>query len=326
MKVFEEAENVYRLPVHNPFGAHPTNAYLLTGDRLALFDVGPGHRRTWEDLVGGLSYLGSRPELVELVILSHGHADHDGLAHRFSWASLAIGEADLLKLADYNGHLDRYEQAVRALLPSWGVEQATLQTIPRFFDWLRAAGEPAPWTEPLVDGQEIQGLGGIWRVVTLPGHTEGLIGLYREGDRLLLSSDQLLETVVPNPGFYLEGAAYAGSGMADYERSLRRLLDFPVERVLPGHGPAFGDCAGHVAYFLYQYEQRLAQAEAAMEGGCTVHDVAERLFPGCDPDNSYHVFITHLEAAARLGVLVERGRVSRALGGDGQPDFYVLVK
>lgn len=322
VKVWEEADGVFRVPVHNPFGVHPTNAYLLVGDRVGLFDVGPGYRRTWEDLCGALSHLAMQPEDVELAILSHGHADHDGLAHHFTWASILIHDADLLKVADYKGHLDRYEEAVRSIMPTWGVSSDAAETIPGFFTWLRAAGDPAPWAETVADGADIKGLGASWQVVALPGHTEGLIGLYRARDRLLLSSDQLLKTTVPNPGFYLEGTVYAGNGMADYERSLHRLEQMSVERVLPGHGPAFADCSGHVAHFLAQYELRLDQAEAALQGSSTVHQVAEHLFPGCDTRNPYHVFITHVEAAARLSVLVERGRAQRVEGPPECPDQY----
>ncbi|NLT36396.1 MAG: MBL fold metallo-hydrolase [Gaiellales bacterium] len=322
MKVHEEADGVFRIPVHNPFGVYPTNVYLLVGDRMGLFDVGPGYRRTWEDLSGALSQLAMRPEDVEVVILSHGHADHDGLAHHFSWASILIHQADLLKISDYNGHLDRYEEAVRAVMPTWGVSSEVSETIPGFFTWLRAAGDPAPWAETIADGADLQGLGGSWQVLALPGHTEGLIGLYRARDRLLISSDQLLETTVPNPGFYLVGTTYAGNGMADYERSLHRLAQMSVGRVLPGHGPAFADCSGRVAHFLAQYEERLDQAEAALQGPSTVHQVAERLFPGCDAGNPYHVFITHMEAVGRLSVLVERGRALRLEGLSGGPDRY----
>lgn len=322
VKVWEEADGVFRIPVHNPFGVHPTNAYLLVGDRKVLFDVGPGYRRTWEDLRGALSYVASRPEEIEIVILSHGHADHDGLAHRFTWASILIHEADLPKVADYNGHLDRYEEAVRSIMPVWGLGGETAEIIPGLFAWLRAAGGPAPWAEAIEDGANIQGAGGSWRVVALPGHTEGLIGLYRAEDRLLLSSDQLLETTVPNPGFYLSGTAYVGNGMADYERSLHRLEQMAVQRVLPGHGSAFADFSGHLAHFLEQYKLRLDQAESILQGASTVHQVAELLFPGCDPRNPYHVFITHLEAVARLSVLADRGRIRRREGNSGGPDRY----
>lgn len=317
MKPIDEADGVVRIPVHNPFGTQPTNVYLLAGDGLCLVDVGPSHRRTWADLIEGLSYLGHGPEDVDLVVLSHGHADHDGLAHRFVGAELRIGEADLPKIADYQAHLYRYEHAVRALLPRWGVFGGKAEIVPLFFDHLRASGEDAPWAQALVEGDRLEGPVSGWRVVDLPGHTEGLIGLYRERDGVLISSDQLLEEIVPNPALYF-ALDPPGHGLTDYERSLHRIAGLEVSRVLPGHGPSFGDCAGKVAFFLDQLEIRLRVVEAGLRAPATVSEVADALFPGCDSSNSYHVFITLVESFARLEVLCERGVARRCEGpGDG---------
>lgn len=310
MSVFEEAGGVFRIPVHNPFGVQSTNTYLLVGDRLALVDVGPLHRRTWEDLIEGLRSLGHRPEDIDLVVLTHGHADHDGQAYRFNWAELRVGFLDLPKVADYQAHLRRYEQAVRALLPRWGVVGANAQTVPRFFGRLSAAGDDAPWAQGLLDGEELAGFGQSWRVIDLPGHTEGLIGLFRETDGVLISSDQLLAEIVPNPALYF-ALDPPGHGLSDYEQSLRRIAELPVAVVLPGHGESFTDCADKVAGFLEQLEVRLREAEDVVHVPSTVQDLAANLFPGCDLSNSYHVFVTLVESFARLEALRERGVVER---------------
>ncbi len=306
MKPVLEADGVVRIPVHNPFGVYPTNVYLLAGDRLCLVDVGPSHPRTWEDLVGGLRALGHRPDDVDMVVLSHGHADHDGLAHRFPGAILLIGAADLLKIAEYQAHLGRYEHAVRTLLPLWGVVGPDVHTVPQFFAHLRASGSDAPWARATHDGDLLEGFGSPWRVVDLPGHTEGLIGLYRSSDGVLISSDQLLEEIVPNPALYF-ALDPPGHGLGDYERSLRRISELWVTRVLPGHGPSFTDCPERVAYFLDQLDVRLSETASVVATPLTVAEVARLLFPGCDRTNSYHLFITLVESFARLEVLCSRG-------------------
>ena len=309
MSVIEEANGVFRIPVHNPFGVQPTNTYVLTGDRLALVDVGPSHRRTWEDLVRGLRSLGHGPDDVDLVVLTHGHADHDGQAYRLNRAELRVGLLDLAKVADYQAHLRRYELAVRALLPRWGVVGANAVTVPKFFARLSAAGNDAPWAQGLSDGDFLTGFDS-WRVVDLPGHTEGLIGLFREADGVLISSDQLLAEIVPNPALYF-ALDPPGHGLTDYEQSLRRIAGLLVVLVLPGHGASFTDCAGKVAHFLEQLDVRLREAAAAVCVPSTVQDLAARLFPGCDLTNSYHVFITLVESFARLEALCERGVAAR---------------
>ena len=309
MKATEEAAGVFRIPVHNPFGQR-TNAYLLRGDRVGLVDVGASHRRTWDDLVQGLAYLGFRPEAMEVIIATHGHADHDGLAHRFRSAEVLIGEEDLVKLADYQGHLARYEAAVRQALPRFGVTAEAAARVPAFFAALRTAGDDVPWARLLRDGDEILGFSPGFRVVNLPGHTEGLIGLYREADSILISSDQLLERTVPTPGLYF-ATEPLGHGLEDYRKSLLRLGGLKVGRVLPGHGAPFSGCAEAVVRLLEHYERRLTETWEALTRPLTVGELALKVFPECDAAESYYVFVTLVDCFAHLEVLRARGLVFR---------------
>lgn len=309
MRVTEEAPGLFRVPVHNPFG-DPTNVYVIVGDQVCLVDVGPLHAKTWLDLVGGLRELGFRPEDVSTVVLTHGHADHDGLAHRFRWADVLVGKRDLVKIADYQAHLARYEAAVRQIMPRWGVPDTLRQQVPTFFARLSASGDDAPWARALTDGETIPGTSPPFVVVDLPGHTEGLIGLYRQKDSILLSSDQLLERIVPNPAFYFSDEP-PGHGLHDYEHSLRRILALNVRRCLPGHGRSFAKCHEVAQRFLSQYEVRLTETLEILDRPQTVAMVSQALFPGCDISNSYHVFVTLVESFARLEVLRTRRAVAR---------------
>ena len=202
MSIQEVAEHIFQLPVFNPFGAVPTNAYVLWDARLGLVDPGPMHRRTREDLAAGLTAIGRRLEDVEQVILTHGHADHYGMAHQFTWARVLVGRRDLFKTIDLPAHMHSYEVAVRLLMPLWGVPPEVARSIPDFFARLVAAGGSVDWAEPMDEGFLLEGFGPPIEVIETPGHTEGLVCLFRQADNVLFSSDQLLETILPNPGLY----------------------------------------------------------------------------------------------------------------------------
>src|SRR3954469_23999873 len=84
------------------------NAWLLRGDPLTLIDTGPREDRALAALEAGLRREGLRLEDVELVLATHHHLDHVGLAatiQRRSGATVAV----LDRVADYG---ERYAEEV----------------------------------------------------------------------------------------------------------------------------------------------------------------------------------------------------------------------
>src|SRR6476659_9886164 len=76
------------------------NAWLLRGEPLTLIDTGPRDDAALAALEAGLREHGLRVEDLELVLLTHHHVDHVGLAaeiRRRSGAAIAA----LDRLADY---------------------------------------------------------------------------------------------------------------------------------------------------------------------------------------------------------------------------------
>lgn len=314
MGLDEVADGIFRIAVHSPFGTGPTNAYILRGDRVGLFDTGPANSIAREDLLGGLSLLGLAPSDVELLVVSHGHVDHHGLADEFPAAQIVTGRRDAHKLTDLPRHLEQYMSVAVDLLVSWGVPTQTRDGIATFISGLLRVATSLPGAQPVDEGYVLDGFGPPFVVRELPGHTEGLIGLHRARDGVLLASDHLLPDITPNPGLYtLETPPR--SGLADYVASLARVLDLAPVIVLPGHGAPFSDAAGRVEEVLMHHRERLEVIRAAAGDGETVFEIATRLFPGAEPG---HVFLAGREVYGHLQILEQDGRVSsRTAAGIG---------
>ena len=320
MPVTQEAEGVYRLAVYTPFPVGPTNVYVLTDGRLTLFDCGIRLERTWQELVDGLAVLGRQPADVELVVISHAHIDHQGLAHRFTQAEVRCGRGDLPAVLDTALHASHHLRVVRQLLGPWGIPVEERDDLLRAADFAPWRGS-VPWAQPLEDGAHLDGLEPEVVALAMPGHCRGLLNLYRAQDGVLFSGDHFLPTITPNPDLYTRAIPVC-SGLPDYIASLRRLLTLDVRLVLPGHGTPFAFSAATVEEMLAHHRVRLSEVCAAAGSGRSINDITHRLF---GPRDSMNRYLALRETFGHLEILLDESRVERESVGPGGPDLYRAV-
>src|SRR3954470_705454 len=121
------------------------NAWLLRGTPLTLVDTGPRDDAALSALEAGLGEQGLRVEDLELVLLTHHHVDHVGLAaeiQRRSGATIAA----LDRLDDYTAlYSDEVEQDrafAHRLMRFHGVPKSVIASDEPFWDFLRHGAEP----------------------------------------------------------------------------------------------------------------------------------------------------------------------------------------
>jgi glyoxylase-like metal-dependent hydrolase (beta-lactamase superfamily II)/ketosteroid isomerase-like protein len=147
------------------------NVYLIEDDGgVTLFDAGA---RT---MLRAVTAAGARLGGIRRVILGHGHTDHRGVAAALGVPVLC--HSDEVEDAEGSGGFRYWPQGLKGLPP--GMRQ--LHLLLHRYAW---DGGPVKISETLSEGQQIAG----FSVVHLPGHAPGQIGLWREGDRLALTSD-----------------------------------------------------------------------------------------------------------------------------------------
>ena len=100
------------------------NAWLLRGDPLTLLDTGPRDDAALAALEAGLRREGLRIEDIELVLATHHHLDHVGLAATIKRRSGAVVAA-LDRVADYaeryHAEVEHDRRFARALMAHHGV-------------------------------------------------------------------------------------------------------------------------------------------------------------------------------------------------------------
>src|SRR3954462_9550916 len=105
------------------------NAWLLRGDPVTLIDTGPREDRALAALEDGLRREGLRVEDIELVLATHHHLDHIGLAATIQRRSGAV-VAVLDRVADYadryHAEIEQDRRFARALMTHHGVPDALI--------------------------------------------------------------------------------------------------------------------------------------------------------------------------------------------------------
>ena len=203
-----------------------TNIYLLeNGGQVTLFESGS------RGMAGAISGAAAGLGGIARIVLSHAHADHRGGASALDAPVLCHPD----ERADVEGDGgEHYFDFSRVRNPV--VRAAAPRTLRRM------DGGPVAVDATLPDGDEVAG----FEVLHLPGHAPGLIGLWRQRDRLAIVSD----AVFAFDPFSLTGRAGpprlppapVRPDDAAARASVRRVAALEPEAVWLGHyGPVTGD-------------------------------------------------------------------------------------
>lgn len=211
-----------------------TNWVILTeGDAVTLVDTGyPGDR---DQVLASLAQVGSSPEAVAAVLITHAHNDH-------------LGSTEYLRAA-YGTPVYLHEAEVPHARREF-LHQVSVGTVlrngwrPGVLPWavhaLRSGGTTpvpvaAPQAFPTAGALDLPG-----RPVPVhtPGHTDGHCAYHLPGTGVLISGDAL---VSGHPTSRVEGPQLLPD-MFHHERpralaSLDVLAELDGELLLPGHGP-----------------------------------------------------------------------------------------
>jgi len=172
---------------------------------------------------------------IRRIVLGHGHTDHRGVAPALGVPVLC--HPDEVQDAEGSGGF-RYWPADLAGLPPV-VKQA--HKVLHRYAW---DGGPVKISDTVAEGDEIAG----FSVVDLPGHAPGLIGLWRESDRLALVSDcfYTLDMWGRSCPPHLPEAIY-NFDTEQARASLRKLAEMEPAAAWPGHAkPVTGDVRGQL--------------------------------------------------------------------------------
>lgn len=258
------------------------NAWLMRGDPLTLVDTGPRSAQALDALERGLAERGLRVEDIELVIGTHHHHDHVGLAatiKRRSGARIAVLAATAQYGERYLENVARDRRVAWELMAANGVPVDLLIVGDALWEYIGATAENFDADLRLAQGDRLRAGGRELRVVARPGHSRTDTLFVDLAGRLAFVGDHLLAKISPNTEIYQTPGGSRSRSRVDYLNGLRRTVQMPLERFLAGHGPVVRSARDVARREFAQHGRRCERIIRVLERGpATAFGIARHLW------------------------------------------------
>ena len=319
---------IHCLAIPTPFQVGRVNTYLIEDDPLTLIDSGPNSGTALDELERALAARGHRVEDLELLVISHQHIDHLGLASILARRSGAeIAALDLLapRIEHWKEGMDADDAFAERIMAENGIPQDVRYALLAVSQSYRAWGGSATVTRPLAAGSELVLRDRTLRVLHRPGHSPSDTIFHDEARRIVLGADHLIKHISSNPLISRPLDAHTAGDNGEppdrphaleiYIESLRATRAMQnVDFVLAGHGEPVTD---HVALIdeRFALHRRRAQKIRRLiaQRPSTAYEIAQSLWGNVAVTQAY---LTLSEVLGHVDVLIAEGQVTEQRDGE----------
>jgi glyoxylase-like metal-dependent hydrolase (beta-lactamase superfamily II) len=250
------------LPLPWPGVPHVNAWAIAAGSGVVLVDTGLDEPGALGQLERALDQAGLRLDHIRLLVCTHAHSDHYGLA-----GPIVDAAGCELWMHPNHGHMTRaasnpertFERRIEVARQS-GVPEEALR---RYQEQRRGQGVGiARVVEPdrdLVPGVEVQTDLGAFQVYETPGHAPSHITLHQPDRGILISGDHLLGRVSL---YYDYGHTPDPAG--EFLSSLDVVDGLDSSLCLAGHGRPFRDVKEHIEANRREVAERMGRVRAAL--------------------------------------------------------------
>lgn len=303
--------SVHQIAIPNPYFEGPTNAWLIRSPHspLVLIDTGIGTEESLSLLQRELSRQNCSLKDIAVILLTHKHIDHCGLARAIqqeSGAAVYVHADDWADVAFFEDRHALVSQLYLEAMRRWGIPDTIIDEMAGFRARFAGLARSVPSAQQIHDGQQMRFGQLEFSVLHTPGHTQGSVCFLLE-DRLF-TGDHLLPTYTPNVGATdVTSEGHVGK----FLDSLNKILALPhVEKlsIFPGHGRSWVNPRPRIEKMFAHHRERTERILAIVSDGQahTAFEIAQKLFGTM---REHHVLLGAGEVYAHLKELENAGRV-----------------
>jgi glyoxylase-like metal-dependent hydrolase (beta-lactamase superfamily II) len=267
-----------RLPVAWESVGH-VNAYAISrDDGILLVDCGgAGHPSCERALERSLNEAGASLSDVRLLLGTHVHSDHIGLA---AWVVERTGaelwmHPDTAHFYDAMREPERIGAARERRARAEGVPDELMRDFRDVREETDGALAPIEPHRPLYEGLMVSSGLGDWEVLHTPGHAPSHVALVQRDHGVAILGDILSPRFTPYFDY-----GYTPDPVGEYLASLDRIDAIPeIEIGLLGHGRPTDDVRAGIAMHREGVAAQVAAVEAAVgEGAAGAFEITRRVF------------------------------------------------
>jgi glyoxylase-like metal-dependent hydrolase (beta-lactamase superfamily II) len=316
---FAAEAGIHRLAIPTPFQVGRVNAYLIEDDPLTLVDSGPNSAKALDELEQALAARGHAIEDIELLVVTHQHIDHFGLASilaRRSGAEVAALDRLAPFLAHFGQQADLDDLFAERMMLRHGIPPEIVTALRSVSASFRAWGSAVEVTRPLADGAELTLRDRTLRVLHRPGHSPSDTVFLDEARSILLAADHLIAHISSNPLLARPLDAdgeYTGprpQALITYIASLEKTRAMELSLVLSGHGRPIRDHVALIDERLRLHHRRAEKIRRLIASQPrTAHEIAQELWGNVAVTQAYLTLsevLGHVDLLLRDELVVER--------------------
>jgi glyoxylase-like metal-dependent hydrolase (beta-lactamase superfamily II) len=309
------APGVLQLTLPLPWELKSVNIHVVKlSDGWMLVDAGIATDECFAVLEQGLASRGIGWSDLRILLLTHMHPDHVGLAERI----LAVSGARLYMHRSDAGHLASLASGMKvspwfqqAMIEA-GVPGDLQEKILKSFAMMGRNFSVLSPDVSLEGGETIPVDGDVLEVIWTPGHSAGHVCLYSPAHRYLISGDHLLNGITPNISWHPDHDT-----LGEYLSSLEKLTHYEIDTVLPSHGRPFDDHRGWIRDTAAHHADRCREIREAMaRGDRTAHQMVASLWS--KSLSPFHHQFAVLETLAHLEYMRRKGELRTETGPAGE--------
>jgi glyoxylase-like metal-dependent hydrolase (beta-lactamase superfamily II) len=258
---------VWRLRLALPWPGVPHgNAWAVAADGgIVLFDTGIGGKGRMRQFDLALGQVGFGIEDVRLLVCTHSHTDHYGLAASIvegagcelwmhpAWEHVRLMADDPATALEHRIEVARQSGVPPEALDRYRESRSDTET------GIDAIVKPDRLLGP---GVEVETDLGAWQVHETPGHAPSHVVFHQPERKLLISGDHLLGRTVL---FFDHG--HSPDPIGEFLGGLDEIEPLEVDLVLPGHGRPFRDPEVKIAEARRQVDELIGKVKAALADG-----------------------------------------------------------